>query len=293
MAINTMNQMQVYRASAFSDSRGLEGKPVSGNPAGIVMCRNGLPDAVTMKKMAVEVNEPIVAFLSQREEKHFDLKFYFPDGEDCFLCGHGTLASAYFINKLFDYEDISLRIDGHELVLNCKVDTEKKVKAYLKPYHLDPMPADKIDTYFSLLGLRRDDVQEQFYSPDLNDCILVLKDCKQLRSLSPDYKQLSAQIKQDHLRAIMVTAASLNEEIDYEIRIFCPYVEEDEDISCGSANCYLLPYWKKTLHKENERDELVILCPFKPVSGSFGGIEHGNFYATDHLVSISGKIHEI
>jgi PhzF family phenazine biosynthesis protein len=285
--------MDVFYATAFSDAEMIEHKTISGNPAAVVVCKNGLPSKEMMVRMAVEVNQPIVAFISQRNGHEFDLKFYFPDGEDCFLCGHGTLVSAYFVNKLFNYNKVTFKIHEHELVINCELDEAKMVKAYFEPYQLAQMPPDKLSVYLDLLGLTENDLLDKFYSNDLNDCVLVFKDCAKLRSLNPHYKKLSAQIRQDHLRAIMITAVSQNKDIDYEIRIFCPYVEQDEDISCGSANCYLLPYWKKALHKENEKNDLTILCPFKPSSASFGGVEHGNYYDINQMVSIAGKINEI
>lgn len=285
--------MHIYRATAFSDTDGIEQKSISGNPAGIVICENGLPDKQIMARISKEINLPIIAFLNQRQGHEFDIKFYFPDGEECFLCGHGTLVSAYFINKHYQYDKIALKIHEHDFIIDCKVDEQKNVKAYLASYPLDPMPDDQLAVYLQLLGLQKEDLNDRFYCPVLNDCVIVLKDCSKLRAIAPDYKQLSAQIKEHHLRAIMVTAASQNEKVDYEIRIFCPYVEEDEDISCGSANCYLLPYWKSILHKESEANELVILCPYKPGSEAFGGIEYGNYYAAGNLVSISGLIHEL
>lgn len=285
--------MRTFYATAFADSMGIENKPISGNPAGIVICENGLPAKEIMAKMAMEVDQPIVAFLNQREGNMFDMQFYFPDGEPCFLCGHGTLVSAYFIHKVYGFEEVIFKINGHDLQIQCRLNGRQMVKAYLAAYTLAPMPAEKLPVYLDLLGLEPKDIIESYFSTDLTDCVLVLKDCHKMRSLNPDYIKLSAQIRTDHFRAIMVTAASVNATVDYEIRIFCPYVAEDEDISCGSANCYLLPYWKKRLHEENRTEDLVILCPFKPVSKSFGGIEHGNYYADTQQVSIAGYIHEL
>jgi PhzF family phenazine biosynthesis protein len=285
--------MRTFYATAFADKIGIENKPISGNPAGIVICENGLPAKEMMAKMAMEVQQPIVAFLNQREGNQFDMQFYFPDGEPCFLCGHGTLVSAYFIHQVYGFEEVIFKINGHELQIKCRVNGRQMVKAYLAAYTLVPMPAEKLPVYLELLNLQPEDIVRSFYSMDLTDCVLVLKNCNKMRALNPDYIRLSAQIRTDHFRAIMVTAASENELVDYEIRIFCPYVAEDEDISCGSANCYLLPYWKKTLHEENRTEDMVILCPFKPASKSFGGIEHGNYYAEKEQVSIAGYIHEL
>ncbi len=284
--------MLIYKAIAFADALEIEGKTICGNPAGIVICRTELPDEQTMARMAMEINQPIIAFIKQRKGNEFDIKFYFPDGRECFLCGHGTLVAAYIINKLYHYEHIALRIQANDFVINCDIDGQKKVRAYLSSYPLSAMAADKAPLYLELLGLSEEDVIDKLYCPMLNDCVVVLKDCARLRFIEPDYTLLSAQIKRDNFRALMITAASKNQEIDYEIRVFCPYVEHHEDISCGSANCYLLPYWKDSLHNDSS-DDLVILCPFKPTNNAFGGIENGNYYLSENAVSISGLIHEI
>jgi predicted PhzF superfamily epimerase YddE/YHI9 len=167
-----------------------------------------------------------------------------------------------------------------------------KIQAELGAYLLDKFQDSLLDDYLILLQIDRSDIEDAFFSRDLLDIVLVMKSSSLLRQLSPDYHQLSDKIRTDHYRALMITAASDNTAIDYEIRIFCPYVDEDEDISCGSANCYLLPYWKKKLHTADDTGELNILCPFKPGDRGFGGIEHGNYNAEKHTVYIAGIITE-
>jgi len=282
----------IQRAKVFFEPIELEGKSILGNPAGIVLCKNGLPGFHEMKTMAMEVSEPIVGFVSQDIGNIFNIAFFFPDGQACFLCGHGTLAAAYFVSKQFGYSEVVFRIPGHTVELRCKVNEGMKVDAFFQPYQLLPIGASRLSLFLPLLGLQSEQLEDQFYNSELNDCVLVLKDCLTLRSLDPDYTKLSAAIREEGLRAIMITAASGNDFIDYEIRIFCPYVPGDEDISCGSANCYLLPYWKGKIHADNPTEDLAILCPFKPLATSFGGIEYGNYMPEENLVNLSGKIYE-
>ncbi|HVZ25355.1 MAG TPA: PhzF family phenazine biosynthesis protein [Sediminibacterium sp.] len=285
-------QYSIHLARAFSDNAGLEGKQIIGNPAAIVLCRNAFPSDEDMGTIARTIDQPIVAFLLQQAENHFQIVYYFPDGEPCYLCGHGTLASAYFIQRLFGYQEAALTIRGHAYTIQCRMGDTPKIQAELGAYLLGEFPDPLVDNYLALLHSDRTAIEEAFFSQDLQDIVLVMKSSRMLRDLQPDYFLLSDKIRKDHYRALMVTAASENPAIDYEIRIFCPYVDEDEDISCGSANCYLLPYWKKKLHSANDTRELNILCPFKPGDRGFGGIEHGNYHAARHTVSIAGIITE-
>lgn len=286
-------QYSIHLARAFSDDAGLEGKPVIGNPAGIILCRSGFPADEEMAAIARTVDQPIVAFLFQREEGSFEIVYYFPDGEPCYLCGHGTLAAAYFIHRVYGKKEVALTIRGHAYTIHCNMEDTPKIQAELGAYALDIFPDNQLDDYLSLLNIHRSDIDAAFFSNDLLDIVLVMKSSSKLRLLNPDYETLSGKIRKDHYRALMVTAASENKAIDYEIRIFCPYVDEDEDISCGSANCYLLPYWKKRLHTADDPSELNILCPFKPGDRGFGGIEHGNYSAEKNSVYIAGIITEI
>lgn len=276
---------------AFHEANGLEGKPVAGNPAEIIFCENGLPSRDDMAAIARQSQSGIVTFLRQHAEAEFSVRFYFSDGEDTFLCGHGSIAAAYFIHKHFHYTHITLKHE-HDFEIRCEVDARKSAKVYLPAYALEPMAGGKLAIYRELLGLGADDIADEFYCPTLKDHLLVLRDCAKLRGMHPDYDALSARIRQDGDRALMITAASQNSVIDYEIRVFCPYVDQHEDISCGSANCYLLPYWKRALTHKRADENLAILCPFKPNSEFFGGIEFGDYHPGENRISISGLIDE-
>ena len=277
---------------AFSHKAGIDGKPVAGNPAGVIVCEGGLPTRNQMSDLASVACAGIVAFVSQREENEFDIRFFFPYGKDCYLCGHGTLAAAFAINKLFDYREIVFHHHAG-FTLRCELDHNKFVSVELPAYPLVPLDVGRAAIYRKLLNLGSVDLVNEYYCPELKDFVLVMEDGNLLRQLSPDYAMLSQQIIDHNSRALMVTARSKNDIIDYEARIFCPHVESEKDISCGSANCYLLPLWKKAIHTNGQSEDLVILCPFRPESDFFGGIEYGNFDAEKNTVTIAGFITEM
>ena len=70
-------------------------RPFAGNPAGICPLDAWLPDA-TMQAVAAENAVAETAFFVRRADGDFDLRWFTPETE-VDLCGHATLASAFFV----------------------------------------------------------------------------------------------------------------------------------------------------------------------------------------------------
>lgn len=273
---------------AFSHKAGIDGKPVTGNPAAVVICEGKLPTPNQMADLAQVAHVGAVVFLCQRQNNEFDVRYYFPDGTPCYLSGHGTLVAAYYLNQLYGFRHAILH-HQNGLTFNCDIDRKMFVSVELPAYSPKPMSADQAATYRKMLGLATSELSHELYCPELQDFVMVLDDSRQLRQLNPDYDQLTQQITDHGARALILTAKSKNDILDFETRIFCPGVGT-EDSSCGSANCYLVPFWKKILHPAGQEEELVNFCPLTPGSESFGGIEYGNFDALKNTITISGFI---
>ncbi len=77
--------MEILRYAAFSSD------PGGGNPAGVVLDASGATDA-QMLAVAAEVGYSETAFLIQRDEHEFDVRYFSPLAEVPF-CGHATIAS--------------------------------------------------------------------------------------------------------------------------------------------------------------------------------------------------------
>ena len=52
------------------------------------------------------------------------------------------------------------------------------------------------------------------------------------------------------VRGVIVTCASASSEFDFVSRFFAPGAGIDEDPVTGSAHCFLGPYWKNRLGKD-------------------------------------------
>jgi PhzF family phenazine biosynthesis protein len=78
--------VETLRYAAFSSD------PAGGNPAGVVLDATGATDA-QMLSLAAEVGYSETAFLVQRSDNEFDVRYFSPRAEVPF-CGHATIASA-------------------------------------------------------------------------------------------------------------------------------------------------------------------------------------------------------
>src|SRR5262245_14690579 len=78
----------LFLIDAFTDH------PFAGNPAGV--CLSESHDAHWMQSVAAEMNQAETAFLKQRLDRGWDLRWFTPTVE-VDLCGHATLASAHVL----------------------------------------------------------------------------------------------------------------------------------------------------------------------------------------------------
>jgi PhzF family phenazine biosynthesis protein len=87
-------ELPVFIVNAFTaDAYG-------GNPAAIVLVTE-FPDTETMEKIAINLSQPMTAFLSSLPQQDpsetsagFDVRWFAPTGVEIPLCGHATLAAA-------------------------------------------------------------------------------------------------------------------------------------------------------------------------------------------------------
>ena len=175
------------------------------------------------------------AFVVQRDDGDFDLRWFTPTIEDT-LCGHATLAAAYVL-ALRSHDSWPIRFHTRSGVLAVARDGDE--------FEMDfpswpPEVCESPPELLSALGLTRAQVMKS------RDYLVVLDHMEQVRNLSPDIPALA---KLDiGIGGVIVTAAGKGN-IDYVSRFFAPSVGIDEDPVTGSINCTLAPYWSSRLGK--------------------------------------------
>lgn len=224
-----MPRIPCWQVDAFTD------RPFAGNPAAVVWLEADA-DPSWMQKVAAEMNLAETAFIRNRADGDgYDLRWFTPKVE-VDLCGHATLASAHALWTSGTVTDEPLRFHTRSGVLTCTKAGERieldfpatpPTQAPVDPAVLEALGVSA-PVYF---GRTRFDVLVQVASP------------KELRSLQPDFRRLSAA----EARGVIVTAVSDDPRFDFVSRFFAPRVGIDEDPVTGSAHCALTPYWANNL----------------------------------------------
>lgn len=211
-----------------------------GNPAAVCVLDTAADDG-WMQSVASEMNISETAFVVQRSDGDFDLRWFTPTRE-IELCGHATLASAHV---LFDSGRVERRVAFRTMsgVLTCSLDGTRIEMEF--PASV-PVSGAEPSGLFDALGI----ANAVAVSESANRWHLVeVETAAEVCSLNPDFTALAGIGS----GAVIVTARSDAPGIDIVSRVFVPGAGINEDPVTGSAHCALAPYWAERLG----RTELV------------------------------------
>jgi predicted PhzF superfamily epimerase YddE/YHI9 len=199
-------------------------RPFSGNPAAVALL-DEFPPEDRMQAIAAEMRLPETAFVVERGEGRYDLRWFSPAVEVA-LCGHATLATTHVLGRPARFQTKS-----GELVCSVAEDGLIEMDFPADPPEEAPLPA----------GIDLGDVQ--WYGRGRFDGLAQLGSAAQVRSLMPDL----AAIERIGGRALIVTAAGDRDGIDCVSRVFGPATGIPEDPVTGSAHCTLAAFWGERL----------------------------------------------
>ena len=214
-----------FEVDAFTDRR------FSGNPAGVCLLPNALPDA-TLQCIAAENNLAETSFVVARAEE-FDLRWFTPTVE-VDLCGHATLAAAFVIIREVCRNKNTVRFHTRSGALSVTRNGD------ILTLDFPSRPPAKCDAPDALIrGLDQRPV-EVFKS---RDYLAVFNSESEVRSLSPDFALLKT------LDCLGIIATAPGADCDFVSRFFAPGAGIAEDPATGSSHCTLIPYWAARLGK--------------------------------------------
>lgn len=221
-----------YHVDVFTDTL------FAGNPAGVCILADFPPDAI-MRRIAAENRHSQTAFVVQRADGDFDLRWFTPTIEDD-LCGHATLAAAHVL-ALRAHNAWPVRFHTRSGVLAVARDGgDFELDFPLWP----PRPCEPPAELLPALGLASAEVLKA------RDYLVVVERAAQVRALTPDLAALAAI---DIGIGGMIVTALGDGDVDYVSRFFAPAAGIGEDPVTGSTNCTLAPYWAGRLGKRTLR----------------------------------------
>lgn len=222
-------KIPIYQVDAFAE------KLFEGNPAAVCPLENWLEDEL-LQSIAAENNLSETAFFV-KEKNHFHLRWFTPKIE-VDLCGHATLASAFIIFNLLNFEEEEINFQTKSGLLKVYKKNEL-ITLNFPAFNLEKTEAPQI--LINAIGKKP---QETFIGKDY---FLVYENEEDIVSINPNFSEL----KKINSQGFIITAKG--EDCDFVSRYFAPSVGIDEDPVTGSIHTVLIPFWSKRLN----RNEMV------------------------------------
>src|ERR1039457_3389406 len=231
----------------------------SGNPAGVCLLADWLPDAL-LQSIAAENNLSETAFVIQRDSL-CPLRWFTPTLE-IDLCGHATLAAAHVLFRHLGCHAPSVRFQTRSGVLAVSRDED------LLTLDLPVRPATACDTPRELSeGLGASPAT----TAKARDYFAVFDTEQAVRDLRPDMAVLT------RLDGLGIIATAPGENCDFVSRFFAPRAGVPEDPVTGSAHCTLIPYWSQRLGRSELRAHQIsprggeLFCEHRGARVGIGG----------------------
>ncbi len=218
-----------YQVDAFTSTL------FSGNPAGVCMLADWLPDQV-LQSIAAENNLAETAFVVQRDSS-VDLRWFTPTLE-MDLCGHATLAPAHVIFRHLGYRGEVVRFQTRAGLLTVTRNDD------LLTLDFPARPASPCITPTELIQGLGCTPAATFKA---RDYLAVLETEQAVREVRLDMVALA------RLDCLGVIITAPGESCDFVSRFFAPGAGVPEDPVTGSAHSTLIPYWAQRLGRSQLR----------------------------------------
>ncbi|WP_338809679.1 PhzF family phenazine biosynthesis protein [Neisseria leonii] len=223
-----MAQYPIYIVDAFSDV------PFRGNPAAVVLLDAWLPEGV-MQQIAAENNLAETAFVVQKGDARFDIRWFSPLLEVDF-CGHATLAASWVLfQRHTAWQSLSVYAPA---VGEMRIE-QAGGRIEMRFPNRAPEPLDTVpDALLQGLSIRPEKVlrNPQAY-------FAVYGSESDVRALQTD----DAYLKQLAPYDVVATAEAEGGGYDFVSRYFWPANGGSEDAVTGSIHAGLAPYWAAEL----------------------------------------------
>jgi PhzF family phenazine biosynthesis protein len=297
----TPETMTFQEIRAFTQT----GVKALGNPAMVTLV-DEFPDDKAMGKMAKTLASPMTTFIKPTTAPGvYDLRHFSPDGGECHICGHATMAAAEFLARekpelrkngqitfklnpkfgVSDKSEIIAVINGNDISMTMPAVTE-----------LQPITDPEFYKIISA-GLKvaeSEITKPAYFAPRTRDLVIAFHDQDVLLTLQPDFKALKEMaLKGKYIHeGLMGTAKSTIAGYDIVNRVFLPGINVNEDIACGSANCSIIPFWalKTTGIFDPSQKDFRVLYPYPPgAKDEVGGVQQLHLEAAKKEIVLTGQ----
>ncbi len=252
--------MELFIVDAFTDF------PFGGNPAGVAICRDALPEEAEMRATAAKVGFSETAFVLPLADGTFQLRYFTPV-EEVSLCGHATVGT---FSLLLERREIS---EGRRYIAHTGAgDIEIDVRGGLvwldmaPPRELFILDEAQTQELLALYGLPADAcgaLRPAVVDAGLPDIMLPLKNRALLAAMMPRFEGIAALSKRLNVTGVHAFAFWDREEesapnITGYCRNFAPLYGIDEEAATGTSNGALTYYlYRRGIIRPNDTNLFI------------------------------------
>ncbi len=245
-------KLTLYQIDAFTN------KLFGGNPAAVIPLQQWL-DTALMQKIALENNLSETVFFVPANSATADYEIrWFTPAVEINLCGHATLASAYVLFNILNFNKSEIRFSSKSGILKISQHGRLITMDFpsWKPERLDIYPNDlpAILGGLEIVGVyqHRDILVELANQEAVKNCVpdfsLMKKNIDKMIITAPGTSRSDALPDRAAPKSTWSDGAS--DHVDFVSRFFAPGVGVDEDPVTGSAHSQLIPFWSEKLNKK-------------------------------------------
>lgn len=245
-------ELNIFQIDAFTD------KAFGGNPAGVVISNNKLPDRI-MQQIAKEMNLSETVFVTEVEKERYQVRYFTPECE-VDLCGHATIGGVFLladegyianINK--GQKSIHLNTKIGDILVDITYDNFHPISVVMEQKRPESYGVlNDMHKLAKILNIKEDDIgidgeiaMPEIMSTGLKDIICPIKSKSVLDNMNVDLKKLKDYSLE--LGVVGLHAFNLDDKDSSKAyaRNFGPAVGIDEEAATGTSNGALIYYLKK------------------------------------------------
>lgn len=251
-----------------------------GNPTPVCLLETTL-SAQMMLLLAQEFNAPVTAFVEPKSKNNAYPIRYFTSTGEIPACGHATLGASFILFNTTKSNQIIFET-VEKIKLLTRQDKDLTFVEYPKFESVACTIPLAVET---ALGLKTSITH--FFCNELESLFIELKSENEVRQLSPDFKLLRES--SDNIKEVVIMSKAENQNYDFVLRSFCPWIGINEDPVTGSIHSVLGPYWQNRLNKT----ELTVFQASERSGLLFINVHQGTVEIGGHnRIIIEGQLNE-
>jgi PhzF family phenazine biosynthesis protein len=211
-----------------------------GNPTPVCLLDKAFSVQV-MNLFGKEFNAPVTTFVEPKDVNGIYKIRYFTITGEITACGHATLGAAFVLLNTTQSNQIKFETKEKIQLLTRQ---DKKL-TFIEYPKFERVEFEIPRTLENALGIKNK--ESHFFCEELQSLFIEVKSENEVSQLSPNFTLLLKS--SNKIKEVVVMSKAQNQNYDFVLRSFCPWIGIDEDPVTGSVHSILAHFWQDRLCK--------------------------------------------